>query len=1030
MAGGKKKNKTGAVVRQASVFFEEVTAFLLLAVSFGGLLWQGLLFETDNIPAVILLSLLSFAVLLKTRVAGEGKAGQLLIVSPFLLLAVASALSLTNAVYLHNAAYALCKNSSYLLLVFAVQALGQKIPFGRWLTKALMIAGVAVAALGLDAVWGGHLAGAVNAFLNGGPLAEGEQGFLFFMISGDRLASVFQYPNTTASFLLAAWFAAAHRRIHGDVYMRPAGSGKPGGFAPGGSGNEGGSGGTSRSGSPGSTGNAGSLSNSGSPSSAGRSGSSSWSSSTGSTGRPSSSGSPGKPGGARNLGSPGASAQWAARAGYWRAAELRPGAILTAGGANLIFLAFILTVSRGMYLVSVPMMLLYAFFLPKANTRRALLLYALCFMPGLFIGFLALPGAALRQIHPGLAWLLMLALVLASGSLAGWLGRSRQGQGGQGEGKAGKTPRLKMGLKPRIAIAAFSAGLFCLLLTLVFAWNSSRPFVLSRGQNLIRQFSLEQAGDYLLAASFTKPLESTDGVRLMLQSRDRRQMLRDVWDIRLETDLTPFIGQSEAVLPFSLTEENVYLMLGLQVGAGPEPGAGAAGNAGAGSAGDAVAAAANSLVSLKVIPAGAPGSAAPPAGTGPTAVSMAPKTAGKEIKLSRYLFSESLVQRIEVVLDPKTMYDRFGFYLDGFQIFRDYPLTGIGGDSWRFIYASYQKYHYVANDPHSYAMQLPVEYGISGLLIFLGFAAGLVILFAQCIKDKREGDIVLLMIVGTLFAHSMIDVDFTFYGQFLIFAMGFSLIRRPSWFRHTVAGKSQADGGQDGQAAISSVSAPPGAARSRIPRQRGTALQYLRDAAIVLLLAFICIVSACMSRADAYLSAYLYYANEGEEASASAMIERALKLDPAKPEYKAAVARQIAGSSIRTESDHARANGLAEQARRQGRYSDNTLLMLADYYMQQGLYNTAWEVNRRMTEIGPFINEYWIERGKLAGEILAVYAGEAWREERGLWLERGLGIVAEMERLSVDKWAGIEPDAELSALLASWQIELAELGAE
>ncbi|MCL2167328.1 MAG: hypothetical protein FWH49_08605, partial [Clostridiales bacterium] len=311
------------MARQDSVFFEEVMAFLLLTTVCVSLLWQGLLYEENSIAVVILLSVFSFVVLLKARLADGLDMGQPFIAGLFLLLAAASLLSLLNAVNLHDSVYALCKNSALLLLVLALGALRQKIPLEQWLAKALTYAGVIVALIGLDGVWGGYFAGAVNAFFNSGPLMEGQDGFLFQMMLGDRLSSVFQYPNTTASFLMAAWFAACHRFVFRDVYTKPS-------------------------------------------------------------------------------------------AGKW----YRRGALYTAGGANLIFLAFVLTLSRGMYLLAVPAMLLYALLLPGEGKRRSLSRFLLAFFPGFLIGVLSLPAAPLRSLHPVLGWLLLLLLFAASGFLA------------------------------------------------------------------------------------------------------------------------------------------------------------------------------------------------------------------------------------------------------------------------------------------------------------------------------------------------------------------------------------------------------------------------------------------------------------------------------------------------------------------------------------------------------------------------------------------------------------------------------------
>ena len=988
MAGGKQKGKAGAIARQGSVFFEEVMAFLLLAVAFFGLVWQGMLFERDNVVAVIVLSVLAFIVLLKARLAGEWEIRRPYVACVFLLLTAASALSLANAVYMHNALYVVSKNCSFLLLALAVQALGDKLPFGRWLARALAIAGLAAAVLGLDAIWGGYLVGAVNTFLHGGPLADGEQGFLFNMILGDRLSSVFQYPNTAASFLLAAWFASVHGLLHEGLLPDRGGA----------------------------------------------------------------------------------------------SARVDPGTIVAAGGANIVFMAFVLTLSRGMYLVSVPMLLLCVFFLPRSRKGQAAGLFFLCFVPGFVAGALSLPGAPLRAIHPVLGWLLMPVLFALSGFATGVLQIRQQRRSGAKIGgtavtgatgatgaageavvaaKAGEVASSTMpdkalrmpGLrrirqKPAlIGLAAFAALAVCVVLALLLAWSSSRPFIPGGGSSLVRQLQADGTGDFYVTLTFDRPIdENLAEMRLSLSGQNRQEMLRGDWKQYIETDLSAFVGQSQISLPFTLADNGTYLMLGLY-GVRGDPGG-------------------NAITSVSLVSAGR--------GT-------------KAVRLNKYLFSESLIRRIEVALHPKTMYDRFGFYLDGFRIFRDFPLTGIGGDSWRFIYSSYQLFPYIANDLHSYATQLLVEYGVFGAVLFLGFAAILIALFVRCVRRRQEGDIFLLLVAGTLFAHSMIDVDLTFYGQYVVFTLAFALIRFPQRVQAndgagepTIGEVKEGAKGQSakagqpaiaaqsakkrqlsktGQVADKGQSAKAGqsgqATQSNQPRQSDigapVVLRCLRDIAVVALLGLACVIPYRMGRANAYTDAYMTSMSEGNQEMAEALIARAYALDPTKPEYQTALALQIVGRQVIYEYEFTYAQNLVAEARRKGNFSADTLQMLADYHRFIGQYDEAWEAGRRLTDLDPYGNAYWLARGRLVSDILLRLRQEeqeaaqdedapeqSAEPETGLsadttqdpkdairdWLEKGLLIEDDMARMSAERWAPIEPDETLAALFAAWREEL------
>jgi hypothetical protein len=174
MTYGKKTN----VGAKKDSFFAEVMAFLLLTSICVSTFWQGLLFETASMPMVIIVSMLSGVVIIKALAGGGGVRLDLPAVA-FLILAIGAAISLTNAASLRDAAYALSRNCCLCLVALAAGSLKREIPLVDWLRRAFLITGCVIAVLGLDALWGGYLAGAINQALNGGVPPDAGQGFLF-----------------------------------------------------------------------------------------------------------------------------------------------------------------------------------------------------------------------------------------------------------------------------------------------------------------------------------------------------------------------------------------------------------------------------------------------------------------------------------------------------------------------------------------------------------------------------------------------------------------------------------------------------------------------------------------------------------------------------------------------------------------------------------------------------------------------------------------------------------------------------------
>ncbi len=103
-------------------------------------------------------------------------------------------------------------------------------------------------------------------------------------------------------------------------------------------------------------------------------------------------------------------------------------------------------------------------------------------------------------------------------------------------------------------------------------------------------------------------------------------------------------------------------------------------------------------------------------------------------------------------------------YSDAASIIKDHPVLGAGAGGWNLLYHQYQDFLYWTTEVHNHLLQVGVETGIPGMLIWLSLFAALV----YCIYRIRKGDIddqgkVLVWGVATavfaLGAHGLIDFD-------------------------------------------------------------------------------------------------------------------------------------------------------------------------------------------------------------------------------------------------------------------------------
>lgn len=142
----------------------------------------------------------------------------------------------------------------------------------------------------------------------------------------------------------------------------------------------------------------------------------------------------------------------------------------------------------------------------------------------------------------------------------------------------------------------------------------------------------------------------------------------------------------------------------------------------------------------------------------------------KQLKLSYRYLPESLVSRFNAIsLSQRSVSGRLIYYKDALKIFSDYPFVGAGGGAWANLYEKYQSQPYVSTTTHSYLINILVETGIVGIMVFL-LILGL-LLCRLWISWKQKNVLTITIIIAVLFllAHSIFDFNFSFVSILLIF---------------------------------------------------------------------------------------------------------------------------------------------------------------------------------------------------------------------------------------------------------------------
>ncbi len=129
-----------------------------------------------------------------------------------------------------------------------------------------------------------------------------------------------------------------------------------------------------------------------------------------------------------------------------------------------------------------------------------------------------------------------------------------------------------------------------------------------------------------------------------------------------------------------------------------------------------------------------------------------------------------LVEKInDINLKYKTAQERFQFIKDGFKLIFKNPFTGIGENGWQFKYEEVQDYGYVSSVPHSYFIQVWLEYGLIGIIGLVG-----IIYFIIKYKSPEYKGVKFALLA--LLLHSVIDSDMQYMYFKLIFFIALGII--------------------------------------------------------------------------------------------------------------------------------------------------------------------------------------------------------------------------------------------------------------
>ncbi|MGC5324923.1 O-antigen ligase family protein [Brevibacillus sp. SYSU BS000544] len=145
----------------------------------------------------------------------------------------------------------------------------------------------------------------------------------------------------------------------------------------------------------------------------------------------------------------------------------------------------------------------------------------------------------------------------------------------------------------------------------------------------------------------------------------------------------------------------------------------------------------------------------------------------------------SFQQRLTATnFDEYSVLGRFTFTKDAFEMLKDSPILGYGGNGWKVIFTQYQQLAYWSTEVHNGYLGILLDIGFVGAISLILVLVLFIIQIAKNVRNNENEDKSLLSLatippLALFFIHSIIDFDFS-YGTvwliiFWLFGMGVQL---------------------------------------------------------------------------------------------------------------------------------------------------------------------------------------------------------------------------------------------------------------
>lgn len=317
-----------------------------------------------------------------------------------------------------------------------------------------------------------------------------------------------------------------------------------------------------------------------------------------------------------------------------------------------------------------------------------------------------------------------------------------------------------------------------------------------------------------------------------------------------------------------------------------------------------------------------------------------------DIPLKYKYIPEGIVSRVmSINLTDNSSQARIIFSMDALRLVKQNPILGSGGDGWATTYKTVQTYPYWSKHVHNYFLQMMVEIGLLGIMLFGGFIGFIIYAYIRYKRsdetlDRTLSDTLAIAIFAIL-GHAMIDFDLSLVSVAITLWALFGL------FAST----------------IYSVEKDEDILMSKL----GKNTRKIRVVPTVLIVVAL-LISASIYTGSIFVDKAIAAQDEGDIDGLQKNMERASSLDPYNTKYKVELINiyfyQNSNSTDSNINYGLKAKNIADRLLEIGKYDPIVVGNVSQSYMTMGLLDEGISLVDKMVEMQPLTVEAYAQKAK------------------------------------------------------------------